>query len=133
MRNPLFKDTTQAVDMKKINTELENQIRQLKSELQTVKQEKTRYLAELDLKTKESDMLKGENNKLKKQVKDYIEKEIKSSSASNNRNEVYRYDEDDYYRKLLHLVKLEGNDPVWKKYSDMVVPVFSVMTETQLR
>ena len=48
-------------------------------------------------------MLKSESVKLKKQIKDHIEKEIKSS---NTRNQVYKYDENDYYRKLLNLVKL---------------------------
>ena len=45
---------------------------------------------------------------------------------------MYKYDENDYYRKMLNVVKLEGNDPVWKKYSDMVMPVFTVMTQAQL-
>ena len=45
---------------------------------------------------------------------------------------MYKYDENDYYRKMLNVVKLEGDDPVWKKYSDMVMPVFTVMTQAQL-
>lgn len=45
----------------------------------------------------------------------------------------FKYDDDDYYRKLMNLVKLDGQDPVWKKYADMVKPSFSALTQTQLR
>jgi hypothetical protein len=40
---------------------------------------------------------------------------------------------DDYYRKLLGIVKLEGDDPVWRKYSSLAQPQFTTMTESQLR
>ena len=46
-------------------------------------------------------MLKNESEKLKKQLKQQMQKDIKSTN-----NTVYKYDEDDYYRKLLQLVKL---------------------------
>lgn len=37
-------------------------------------------------------------------------------------------DYDDYYRKMLALVKLEGDDPVWKKFEAMAKPEINLMT-----
>ncbi len=33
----------------------------------------------------------------------------------------------------MNLVKIDGQDPVWKKYADLAQPNFIAMTETQLR
>lgn len=64
---------------------------------------------------------------MKRQIKESFEKEqgtklgLKSSS-----NEI---DYDDYYRKALAMVKLEGDDPVWRKFSVLAKPEFLNMTE----
>ena len=42
-------------------------------------------------------------------------------------------DYDDYYRKMMALVKLEGDDPVWRKFALICKPEFNTMTESQLR
>jgi len=36
-------------------------------------------------------------------------------------------DYDDYYRKLMGIVKLEGDDPVWRKYAALATPNVSAM------
>jgi hypothetical protein len=33
----------------------------------------------------------------------------------------------------MNLVKLDGQDPIWKKYNDMTKPSFNVLTTDQLR
>ena len=42
-------------------------------------------------------------------------------------------DYDDYYRKMMALVKLEGDDPVWRKFALICKPEFNTMTESQVR
>jgi hypothetical protein len=42
-------------------------------------------------------------------------------------------DYNDYYRKLLNMVKLEGDDPVWRKYANIADPTFNVMSLDQLK
>jgi len=42
-------------------------------------------------------------------------------------------DYDDYYRKLLGIVKLEGDDPIWRKYSNISAPSFNTMTENMIK
>ena len=71
-------------------------------------------------------MLKNDNEKLKKQLKELLHKET-------NIKEGTEIDYNDYYRKLLGLVKLEGDDPVWRKYANLATPSFNTMTESQLR
>ena len=41
-------------------------------------------------------------------------------------------DYNDYYRKLMGIVKLEGDDPVWRKYSNLAEPSLASMTQEQL-
>lgn len=50
-----------------------------------------------------------------------------------NVKEGTEIDYDDYYRKLLGIVKLEGDDPVWRKYSTLTSPSFATMTEAQAK
>jgi|LakMenEpi03Aug12_release.lakeMendotaPanAssembly.Ray.scaffolds.fasta_scaffold823065_1 hypothetical protein len=37
-------------------------------------------------------------------------------------------DYNDYYRKMLSLVKLEGDDPVWKRFATIAKPDIKLMT-----
>ena len=76
-------------------------------------------------------MLKNENSKLKQQLKEYFnEKEgIKLGIKNPLDSKSNDIDYDDYYRKALSLVKLEGNDPVWRKFSVMAKPEFFSMTD----
>lgn len=50
---------------------------------------------------------------MKKQIRANFEKEQKKSGITVG-DEI---DYDDYYRRQLHLNKLEGDDPVWRKFS----------------
>ena len=54
----------------------------------------------------------------------------KQTSVKSSSTEI---DYDDYYRKLLGIVKLEGDDPIWRKYSNIASPSFSSMTENMLK
>ena len=62
---------------------------------------------------------------MKKQIRANFEKEQKKTMGS----VAGEIDYDDYYRKQLHLVKLEGDDPVWRKFSLISKPEFHSMTE----
>ena len=42
-------------------------------------------------------------------------------------------DYDDYYRKLMRLVKLEGDDPAWRKFATLAAPSFDSLNEAQLK
>lgn len=63
---------------------------------------------------------------MKKQVKELLQKQVSAK-------EGVEVDYDDYYRKLLGINKLEGDDPVWKKYSSLISPNFKTMTEEQAK
>lgn len=73
-------------------------------------------------------MLKTENTKMKKQIKENFERQQGKKVGSTSLNIDY----DDYYRKLLALVKLEGDDPVWRKFANMAKPEFHTMTNEQV-
>ena len=62
---------------------------------------------------------------MKKQVKELLQKEV-------NPNDGKEVDYNDYYRKLMGIVKLEGNDPVWRKYAVLAEPSLTTMTQDQL-
>jgi hypothetical protein len=74
--------------------------------------------------------LKGENEKLKKQVKELIQKQTNTRNLNSLDTEI---DYDDYYRKLMGIVKLEGDDPVWRKFATLAAPSFDSLTEAQLK
>lgn len=73
-------------------------------------------------------MLKNENEKVKKQMKELMQKQNLSQKDGNQ-----GMDYDDYYRKLLAIVKLEGNDPVWRKYANLALPSYAAMTQEELQ
>ena len=62
---------------------------------------------------------------MKKQVQELLQKEI-------NPHDGKTIDYNDYYRKLMGIVKLEGDDPVWRKYSLLASPSLNTMTHDQL-
>ncbi|EFX60280.1 hypothetical protein DAPPUDRAFT_344259 [Daphnia pulex] len=64
---------------------------------------------------------------MKKQVKELIQKQ------TNTRSMDTEVDYDDYYRKLMGLVRLEGDDPVWRKFASLATPSFESLNEAQLR
>ena len=98
---------------------------QMKDQLSKSNETSMKYFSELEFKSKENDMLKGENLKMKKQLKESFEREQGKKTDSTSTNIDY----DDYYRRLLHLTKLEGDDPAWKKFDTMARPEFHSMTE----
>lgn len=66
---------------------------------------------------------------MKKQLRANFEREQSKAGGS----VAGQIDYDDYYRRQLALVKLEGDDPVWRKFSLLSKPEFQNMTESQLR
>lgn len=72
-------------------------------------------------------MFKSENTKLKKQLKESFERQQGKKITG-----TLNIDYDDYYRKLLALVKFEGDDPTWKKFANMAQPQFHSMTSDQI-
>lgn len=60
---------------------------------------------------------------MKKQLREIYEKEQKKAGSQN-----LDINYDDYYRKMLALVKLEGDDPVWKKFQTMAKPEINLMS-----
>ena len=98
----------------------------LKSELSKTREERSKCLAQIEYSEKENLVLKTTNDKLKKQVKDFIERQHESKVSM-------EVDYNDYYRKLLGVVKLEGDDPVWRKYAGLSTPDFRTMPEEELK
>lgn len=108
-------------------TKLELVVQKMKDDLNKTRQLNGKYLAELQFKTKQVVVFKGDNEKMKKQLKQLLQKQ------TGNKSQSTEVDYDDYYRKLLGIVKLEGDDPVWRKYSNVASPNYSNMTENQLK
>lgn len=52
---------------------------------------------------------------------------------TNPKDATMEIDYDDYYRKLMGIVRLEGDDPVWRKYANLAAPSFNNMNETQIK
>jgi len=52
---------------------------------------------------------------------------------NNLKEDSLAIDYDDYYRRLLGIVKLEGDDPCWLKYANLATPSFNIMDTTQLK
>ena len=52
IRNPLFQDNNNTLAIQNKNRELEEALRKIKLQIPAIKQEATKYLSELELKTK---------------------------------------------------------------------------------
>jgi hypothetical protein len=107
-------------------SKLELALTKLGTEHSKVKEERGKYLAELEFKSRENNVFKADNEKLKKQIKELLQKD----ANPNNNKEI---DYSDYYRKLMGIVKLEGEDPVWRKYALLAEPSVETMTHEQLK
>jgi len=88
-----------------------------KEELVKTRENSNKYFTELEYKTRENNLLKTDNEKLKKQIKETFQKQ-------NSKDKDTEINYDDYYRKLMNIVKLEGEDPVWRKYANLASPHF---------
>lgn len=88
-----------------------------------------KYYSELEYNKKENELLKVENKKVKTQLKELLDRERKEKNQATGPSIDYN----DFYRNLLHLVRLEGDDPVWKKFANVAEPAFNVMDGEEMK
>jgi regulator of replication initiation timing len=123
---PFNQSNKSAFELQEKYTKMEIAFQRTKEELVKTRENSNKYFTELEYKTRENNLLKTDNEKLKKQIKETFQKQ-------NSKDKDTEINYDDYYRKLMNIVKLEGEDPVWRKYANLAMPSFQTMTEDQLK
>ena len=80
------------------NLKLQQALEKINSEFKKVKEERSKFLAELEFKSREGNVLKSDNDKLKRQLKELLHKQTDTKEGT-------QIDYDDYYRKRMGIVK----------------------------